>query len=54
MTKHKLLVVVDMQNDFHFGTLANKEETAIIPQMQDKIREFREDGHEVVFTRDMH
>lgn len=54
MSKNKLLVVVNMQKDFPFDAVANKEGITIIPQMQDKIREYREDGHEVVFTRDMY
>lgn len=54
MIKNKLLIVVDMQNDFLFDALKNKEGAALIPQMQDKIREYMEDGYEVVFTRDTH
>ncbi len=54
MIKNKLLIVVDMQNDFLFGALANKEGIVIIPQMRDEIRQYREDGNTVVFTRDTH
>jgi nicotinamidase-related amidase len=54
MIKNKLLIVVDMQNDFLFDALKNKVGAALIPQMQDKIREYMEDGYEVVFTRDTH
>ncbi len=54
MILNKLLVVVDMQNDFLFDALENKAGTAIIPQMRDKIRAYREEGHTVVFTRDTH
>lgn len=54
MIQNKLLGVIDMQNDFLFGTLANKAGVAIIPQMMDEIRQYREEGNTVIFTRDTH
>ena len=48
--KH-ILVVVDMQNDFIDGALGTKEAVAIVPKVEDKIRNF---GGEVFFTRDTH
>lgn len=45
----KLLVVVDMQNDFIDGALGTKEAVAIVPAVKKKIQEF--DG-KVLFTRD--
>ncbi len=47
----KLLVVVDMQNDFVTGTLANTEAQKIVGDINDYVKTF--DG-EVVFTRDTH
>ncbi len=47
----KILVVVDMQNDFITGSLGTKEAEAIVPAVARKIREF--DGR-VLFTRDTH
>ena len=47
----KILVVIDMQNDFIDGALGTKEAVAIVPKVEDKIRNF--DG-EVFFTRDTH
>lgn len=47
----KVLVVVDMQNDFIDGALGTKEAVAIVPNVKKKIMEF--DG-EVFFTRDTH
>ena len=47
----QILIVVDMQNDFIDGALGTKEATAIVPKVEDKIRNF--DG-EVFFTRDTH
>ncbi len=47
----KVLVVVDMQNDFIDGALGTKEAVAILPHVIERIRSF--DG-EVIFTRDTH
>lgn len=47
----KVLVVVDMQNDFIGGALGTKEAVAIVPKVVEKIRNF--DGR-VLFTRDTH
>lgn len=47
----KVLVVVDMQNDFIDGALGTKEAVAIVPSVKKKIQEF--DGR-VLFTRDTH
>lgn len=47
----QILIIVDMQNDFIDGALGTKEAAAIVPKVEDKIRNF--DG-EVFFTRDTH
>ena len=47
----KILVVVDMQNDFINGALGTKEAEAIVPYVKSLIESF--DG-EVIFTRDTH
>ena len=47
----KVLVVVDMQNDFIDGTLGTKEAAAIVPKVAEKIQNF--DG-KVLYTRDTH
>ena len=47
----KVLVAVDMQNDFIDGALGTEEAEAIVPGVVEKIREF--DGM-VVATRDTH
>ena len=46
-----ILIVVDMQNDLIDGALGTKEADAIVPKVEEKIRNF--DG-EVFFTRDTH
>ena len=40
----KLLIVVDMQNDFIDGSLGTKEAQAIVPKVAEKIRTYKEDG----------
>lgn len=50
----KLLVVVDMQNDFIGGVLGTKEAQSILPAVRARIADARKEGEEVVFTRDTH
>jgi len=50
----KVLVVVDMQNDFVYGALGSKEAVETLPRVQKKILEYRQLGSPVVFTRDTH
>ena len=47
----KVLVVIDMQNDFIDGSLGTKEAEAIVPKVAEKIQNF--DG-KVLYTRDTH
>ena len=47
----KLLVIVDVQNDFVDGALGTKEAQAIIPKVIDKIAEW--DG-DIICTLDTH
>lgn len=47
----KVLIVVDMQNDFIDGALGTKEAVAIVPYVKEVIENF--DG-KVFFTRDTH
>lgn len=50
----KVLVVVDMQNDFIDGALGTKEAAAIVPAVRARIEAARADGEMVIFTRDTH
>ena len=50
----KVLVVVDMQNDFIDGTLGTKEAVAIVPQVIEKIKKYEEDGGLIIYTKDTH
>lgn len=47
----KLLVVVDMQNDFIDGSLGSPEAQAIVPNVVKKMSEW--DG-DIIMTRDTH
>ena len=51
----RLLVVVDMLNDFIDGSLGTKEAQAIVGRVEEKIRQYETDREgEVVFTLDTH
>ena len=50
----KTLIVVDMQNDFIDMALGTPEAVAIVPGVRAKIREYAENGDEIIFTRDTH
>jgi len=50
----KLLVVVDMQNDFVTGALGTPEAQAIVESVKAKIQEYRNAGDDIVFTKDTH
>ena len=50
----KVLIVVDMQNDFISGTLGTPEAQAIVPNVKKKIEEYKARGDEIIFTRDTH
>lgn len=48
------LIVIDMQNDFITGSLANKDAQVIIPAVVEKIKVARKDGYKIEFTFDTH
>lgn len=50
----RLLVVVDMQNDFIDGALGTGEAQAIVPAVEKKVMEYAAAGDEIVFTMDTH
>ena len=50
----KMLIVVDMQNDFITGPLGTPEARAIVPNVKKKIEEYRKNGYKIIFTRDTH
>ena len=50
----KTLIVVDMQKDFIDGSLGTKEAVVIVDNVKKKIKEYQENGDEIIFTRDTH
>ena len=51
---NKVLIVVDMQNDFVTGALGTKEAQDIVPNVVAKLKEAKENGENIFFTRDTH
>lgn len=50
----KILVVVDMQNDFIDGALGSPEAQAIVPKVVEKIKQYNKNRDGVIYTRDTH
>lgn len=50
----KVLIVIDMQNDFIDGSLGTPEAQAIVPNVKKKIEEYRSRGDMIVTTQDTH
>lgn len=50
----RILVVVDMQNDFIDGSLGTPEAVAIVPRVIEKIKEYEASGDLIVYTKDTH
>ena len=50
----KVLIVVDMQNDFIDMALGTKEAVAIVPAVKAKIQQYAERGDRIIYTRDTH
>lgn len=50
----KKLVIIDMQNDFCTGALANENAVKIIPYIKERLLDAIENEYEIIFTRDTH
>jgi len=50
----KLLLVIDMQNDFITGALGSPQAQAIVPAVKAKIAEYKKNNYAIIFTRDTH
>ncbi len=50
----KVLIVVDMQNDFIDGALGTPEAVQIVDRVRTKIDQYLKEGNEVIYTRDTH
>ena len=54
MNEKKILIVVDMQNDFIDGALGTKEAVAIVDAAAERIRACRGEGYLAIATLDTH
>lgn len=50
----KILIVVDMQNDFIDGSLGTKEAVSIVPNVVNKIKEYEVNNDLIIYTKDTH
>ena len=50
----KILVVVDVQNDFVYGSLGSDEAIAVVPNIVKKVNEYRNNSDLIIFTQDTH
>lgn len=50
----RLLIVVDMQNDFVNGVLGTPEAKAIVPKVVERVNKANVENEQVMFTRDTH
>lgn len=54
MNHPSILLVVDMQHDFVYGSLALPRARFIIPTLNKVIRAYEEMGNPIIFTKDFH
>ena len=50
----RILVVIDMQNDFIDGALGTPEAQAIVPAVAAKVKQYVESGDPIIYTADTH
>ena len=50
----KILIVVDMQNDFIYGALGSPEAREIVPNVVAKVQQYKNEGNMVLYTMDTH
>ncbi len=48
------LIVVDMQNDFITGALGFDKAEDVVPPVVEKIKAYRKEGDDVIYTKDTH
>lgn len=52
--KKKVLIVIDVQNDFVTGVLGTPEAQAIVPNVKKKFDEYKNNKNYVILTKDTH
>lgn len=50
----RILIVIDMQNDFIDGALGSKEAQQIVQKVKEKVDWYVQNDYKIVFTRDTH
>ena len=50
----RMLIVIDMQNDFVTGRVGSKEAQQAVPRIEERIKEYLKNGDTVLFTKDTH
>jgi nicotinamidase-related amidase len=50
----RLLIVIDMQNDFISGSLGTPQAAVILPAVMAVIAEYTQRGEKIIYTRDTH
>ena len=50
----KILIVVYMKNDFIDAALGTKEAVSIVDKVKQKIKQYKEAGEQIIYTRDTH
>lgn len=50
----KVLIVIDMQNDFIDGALGTSEAVRIVSNVESKIKSYKNNSNSIIFTRDTH
>lgn len=50
----KYFIIIDMQNDFTTGALANPDAVAIIPKIVEMAKQKKAEGYTIIATRDTH
>lgn len=52
--KKKVLIVIDVQNDFVYGSLGTPEAQEVIPNIKKKFDKYKNNNDYVIFTKDTH
>lgn len=50
----KVLIVVDMQNDFVTGSLGSEDAIKIVPNVVNKVESYIKNKEDIIFTKDTH
>jgi len=51
---NKILIIIDMQNDFCTGSLKNDAAVKIIPAIKQRLNYYRDNNYQVIYTMDTH